>query len=141
MVESLDRPVVGVVDSGGRFRRLEGLPDDGRVLAPLVGARGALGTDGGRGGCEGVVYAGDAAAAGSGGDIGDAALDVFCGDGVKNSRLFLGFDGVSSSFDGDVACDCVRTSAVGETGAAATDGGVASLLLAADGPGGEGLID
>lgn len=123
------------------MRLLEGLPDDGRVLAPLVGVRAAPGTDSGRAGCDGVVYADAAAVAGAGGDTGDVALEVFCGDGVKNNRRFLGFDGVSSSFDGDVACDCVETSAVGDTGAAAADGGVASLLLAADGPGGEGLDD
>jgi hypothetical protein len=155
VVERPESPVFGVDKVVGRLRLLAARPDDGRPGPPLAGvgkAPGVPAATGGRlgfggalpAGC-GVVCGDEAAAAvvvGVGGGleaVGDAAPDVFRGDGVRKSRRFLGLEGVSS-LEGDKACGPAATSAVGDTGEAAADGGVASRGGTA-GPGGDGLDD
>jgi hypothetical protein len=148
VVESPDNPVVAM---GVRVRRTEARPDDGPVGKPptLVGARaaaagtvvveiatGRLACLGGLGGVNGDVASTKSVCSCS--RCCATGEDVFRGVGVKKSRRFLGLEGVSSPDGGDGG-KVVATSAVGDTGVAATEGGVVWSLAA--GPGGDGLND
>jgi hypothetical protein len=150
VVDSSNSPVVVAVVIGVRVRRIPALPEDSPVTSPLTPVFGRVAAAAaadievepiiGRLTCVGGL------GVSKDDDDGSTNSDccccaegevVFRGEGVKKSRRFLGLDGVSSP-DGDDAGNVVATSAVGDTGLAAADGGVWSL---ATGPVGDGLDD